>query len=73
MSFLTFWRESSPVSIHFHADAAVLLSTAQYSVDVPIHSHYDHRDVMVVREGRNGTTYTNITAEKKKNLEIKED
>ena len=65
MSFLTFWRESSPVSIKLHAAVAILLSTAQCSVDVPIHSLCDHHDVTMFR-ARNGISYRNITAEKKR-------
>lgn len=71
MSSLTFWRESSSVSIPLHAAAAILLSTAQYSVDVPVHSLCDHHDVTMFW-GRNGISYRNITAGKK-GLERKED
>lgn len=65
MSSLIFWREFSPGSIQPHAAVALLLSTAQCSVDVPIHSLCDHDDVMML-SGRNGNTYKNFIARKKK-------
>lgn len=65
MSSLTFWWEFSPVSIQPLAAVAILLSTAHCSVDVPIHSLCDHDDVMMF-SGRNGISYKNITAGKKR-------
>lgn len=68
MSSLTFWREFSPVSVQSHAPVAILLSTAQCNVDVPIHSLCDHHDVMML-SGRNGISYKNIIAGKKKEFQ----
>lgn len=65
MSSLTFWREFSPVSVQSHAPVAILLSTAQCNVDVPIHSLCDHHDVMMLG-GRNGISYKNLIAGKKR-------
>lgn len=65
MSSLIFWIEFSPGSIQPHAAVAILLSTVQCSVDVPIHSLCDHDDVMMF-SGRNGISYIAIIVRKKR-------
>lgn len=65
MSPLIFWREFSPGSIQPHTAVAILLSTAPCSVDVLIPSLCDHDDVMMF-SGRNGISYKNIIARKKR-------